>query len=106
MPTLLRRLLTAAGAVVLLSAGLTGCASDARQFAITAPADGDTISGKVSLEAEADGRRVEFFVNGVWVAGDSTGPEFSAPWDTRAALDVRCSWSPGSMTRNGPRRSR
>jgi hypothetical protein len=87
MPAPLRRLLTAAGVLVLLSAGLTGCAVADREPAITAPGDGNTISGKVLLVAEADGRRVEFFVNEVWVARDSTGPDFSVRWDTRAALD-------------------
>lgn len=87
MPALLRRLLTAVVVLVLLSAGLAGCVAPEPRVTITAPGDGDTISGKVQLVADANGQQVEFFVNGVWVARDSEGPDFSTRWDTRAALD-------------------
>jgi hypothetical protein len=54
--------------------------------ALTAPADGDTVSGTVTVAADASDdvavARVEFLADGAVVATDSA-PPWSASWDTR-----------------------
>ena len=55
---------------------------------ITSPENGDVIIGDVRLDVEApDAERIDYYVNGVRVAYDSTASDFSETWDSRKALD-------------------
>ncbi len=60
------------------------------QVAITSPANGATVSGRVSLQASAtDNRgvtRVMFFVNGSFLAEDTAAP-YGLEWDTTSRVN-------------------
>jgi len=57
---------------------------------ITAPSAQSTVLGTMSIEAQASHdsgiARIDFFIDGVFAAADSTAP-FSYPWDTRPCRD-------------------
>lgn len=55
--------------------------------AITSPANGSTVGGTATVAANATDNvavaRVDFYVDGAWVAGDTTAP-YSFSWDTNS----------------------
>lgn len=74
-------------AVLVATALLVTARAAGPDVVITAPAAGVTVDGTIRLTAEApDAERVEFYLNGVRVASDESGPGFSEEFDTRQVL--------------------
>ncbi|HVM17141.1 MAG TPA: Ig-like domain-containing protein [Gaiellaceae bacterium] len=80
--------------------------------ALTAPADGATVSGTVTLSADASDNvgvsRVEFLVNGA-VVGTATSAPYSVSWDSRtvangqATIRARATDTAGNTALSDPR---
>lgn len=89
MPRTMRRRLTVALCATALLIGFPAAShAAAPDVVITAPAAGSVVDGTIRLTAKAPAaNRVDFYLNGVRVASDSTGSSFSEKWDTRRALD-------------------
>jgi subtilisin family serine protease len=76
----------------MLDTGAGGITDNPPSVTVTAPASGATVSGTVSVNADADDdkgvTRVEFFVGGASIGVDSVSSDgWSASWDTTAYAD-------------------
>jgi len=60
------------------------------EIEITSPDDGAIVSGVIDITADAsddkDVSKVDFYINGVWLADDTTSP-YSCSWDTTTVSD-------------------
>lgn len=70
--------------------GLDNLDGDAPQVMLTAPADGDVVSGDVALRADASDAigidRVEFLLDGIVLDSDASAP-YTIVWDATTATD-------------------
>jgi subtilisin family serine protease len=61
------------------------------QTSITSPANGATVSGTVTIAANATDpsgvSSVEFYVDGAWKCTDTTASSYTCPWDTTTAAN-------------------
>jgi hypothetical protein len=81
-----RRVVSFAAALCVLLPAAPAFAAGAPTVAVTAPRDGETLSGSVALAADASGDsdivQVKWYVDGVQVASDGDGAPWTRDWDS------------------------